>query len=666
MEEAAIRALLNSLLMCSAAFEGLQPNAAELEVFEFKDGGIQMQTFTWNESFVSTPINIEFDGTIEGANVQMVVNGEKIELGGQVSIKNSLGIPVNCPVAGDTNEIRLVTRSTLCNSGYYVYRVQDKLYGLANQADRYSFIFGVDGSVIEEKKIPLVVNDKLGVNQTKGTLVYKDGYGMCQELTAGSLSSSWESRFCDDEKITLVPNETSGWHHVQYLQIVHYCKLNWTIPRDELKNVYVRFLYRPPPPKARRRGLLTERGKVLVGLSAGFLGVVLIAFVGSAPFWYKWSPWGGAWRREKKPVPNTNLQSPSEDLPRDSYGNVDCNLRMEKSAYDMQRVLDLKDSFKDEDLGLHLPQTIFDASTYHHVAKLSHGRMSVVHKYSVHAKPCELFAAVKFTVVRDEMEMQRAKQEVALLRFFSECKSHPKDYGNLHLADVCGYGHYPNLFFYIMLCYKRSIQDVLEDLPCSNYGQKLNVCYQMLQGILELQRLGYAHGDIKPANYMQWKLDENKLSIVGFGFVKKFGAKRPAGCGTLEYMSLPALRGQEVSMVDDMQSWFHCCVVVLTGEFAYSRPTPDETEGLVELYLKAQTEDVPQYPSKDDEIIAMLRNLIWDKPPGNTIDMAAVLKTLDEFRVKFEFNYTDPWWDSLPTEKPSSAKSETTKKSKKS
>uniref|UniRef100_A0A1I7SNC9 Protein kinase domain-containing protein n=1 Tax=Bursaphelenchus xylophilus TaxID=6326 RepID=A0A1I7SNC9_BURXY len=189
------------------------------------------------------------------------------------------------------------------------------------------------------------------------------------------------------------------------------------------------------------------------------------------------------------------------------------------------------------------------------------------------------------------------------------------DYGNLHLADVCGYGHYPNLFFYIMLCYKRSIQDVLEDLPCSNYGQKLNVCYQMLQGILELQRLGYAHGDIKPANYMQWKLDENKLSIVGFGFVKKFGAKRPAGCGTLEYMSLPALRGQEVSMVDDMQSWFHCCVVVLTGEFAYSRPTPDETEGLVELYLKAQTEDVPQYPSKDDEIIAMLRNLIWDKPP---------------------------------------------------
>uniref|UniRef100_A0A1I7RU20 Protein kinase domain-containing protein n=1 Tax=Bursaphelenchus xylophilus TaxID=6326 RepID=A0A1I7RU20_BURXY len=265
------------------------------------------------------------------------------------------------------------------------------------------------------------------------------------------------------------------------------------------------------------------------------------------------------------------------------------------------------------------------------------------------------------------MEMERAKQEVALLEFFRDCrKAHPKDYEDWHLVGAGDWGHYPNLYFYVMPLYERSIQDVLNDLPNAKYGQKLNVCYQMLQGILELQRLGYAHGDLKPANYMQKKLDEIKLYIVGFGFVQKFGAKRPAGCGTLEYMSLPALRGQEVSMVDDMQSWFHCCVVVLTGEFAYSRPTPDETEGLVELYLKAQTEDVPQFPSKDDEIIAMLRNLIWDKPPGNTIDMAAVLKTLDEFRVKFEFNYTDPWWDSLPTEKPSSAKSETTKKSKKS
>uniref|UniRef100_A0A1I7SK56 Protein kinase domain-containing protein n=1 Tax=Bursaphelenchus xylophilus TaxID=6326 RepID=A0A1I7SK56_BURXY len=72
------------------------------------------------------------------------------------------------------------------------------------------------------------------------------------------------------------------------------------------------------------------------------------------------------------------------------------------------------------------------------------------------------------------------------------------------------WGHYPNLYFYVAPFLKRSLQDVLEDLPCSHYGQKLNLCYQMLQGILELQRLGYAHGDIKPANYMQWEVDTNK------------------------------------------------------------------------------------------------------------------------------------------------------------
>ncbi|CAD5235592.1 unnamed protein product [Bursaphelenchus xylophilus] len=662
MEETAIQALVNSLLMCSALFDGPTPNMAELKVLEYKDGEIWMQTRNWNGSLELS--RIPFSGPIlmNGANLQMVVDGDRIELGGHVNTKSDIGNTVQCPVAGDTNGIRMVTRPTMCDNDYFVYRIKDRLYGIGRHAYRYTFIFSLGGSVIEEKKIPIEGDDDFGVNQAKGTYVYTNDHGDCKEVTVGPLTTSWEPHSCDGEKITLVANEASGWHHVQYLQVVHNCELNPTVPRDKLKNVYVRFMHVPPKrTAARRRGLLTERGKVLVGLSAGFLGVVLIAFVGSAPFWYKWSPWGGAWRREKKPVPNTGLEKDGwssnrdrdDDAPRDSYGNVDCNLRMRrKSIHDIPKVLDLKDSFRDEDLGLLLPQTIFGGARYRHVAALSHGRMSVVHKYRMND---EAFVAIKFMVVRDEMEMERAKQEVALLEFFGECKgSHPKDW---HLAVVDDWGHYPNLFFYIMLFFERSIQDVLDDLPCSNYGQKLNVCYQMLQGILELQRLGYAHGDLKPANYMQKKLDENKLHIVGFGFVKKFGAKRPAGCGTLEYMSLPALRGQEVSMVDDMQSWFQCCVVVLTGEFAYSRPTPDETEGLVDLYLKAQTEDVPQFPSKDGEIIAKLRDLIWDKPPGNTIDMAAVSKTIDEFRVKLDFKYTDPWWNSLPTDKPSSAKS---------
>ncbi|CAD5235577.1 unnamed protein product [Bursaphelenchus xylophilus] len=282
MEEAAIRALVNSLLICSAAFEGLQPNAAELKVFEFKDGGIQLQTFNWNESFVSETVKIVFNGTIEGANVQMVVNGEKIELGGQVSSKDSDGI-VKCPVAGDTNEIRVVTRSTLCDADYYAYRVQDKLYGLANKADKFSFIFGVDGSLIERVEMPLAVDDKLGVDQTRGTLVYKDGDGKCQELTAGPLDPPWEPKPCGGEMITLVANEASAWHHVQYLEVRHNC-LNSTIPGDQLKNVYVRFLsygdvestteFDPNLP------LFSAVEKVYIGLAvAGVVLLVAISFL---------------------------------------------------------------------------------------------------------------------------------------------------------------------------------------------------------------------------------------------------------------------------------------------------------------------------------------------------------------------------------------------------
>uniref|UniRef100_A0A1I7SG93 Uncharacterized protein n=2 Tax=Bursaphelenchus xylophilus TaxID=6326 RepID=A0A1I7SG93_BURXY len=307
MEEAAIKALVNSLLMCSALFDGPTPNMAELKVLEYKDRGIWMQTRNWSGSLELS--RIPFSGsTIEGANLQMVVDGDRIELGGQVTHRDSEGSSVKCPVAGDTNGIRVVTRSSSCDVNFHVYRIKDRLYGIARKASRYTYIFSLGGSEIEKREIPVVVDERLGINQIKGTYVYKDGLGTCQEVTVGSLTTSWEPRSCNDEKITLVPNETSGWHHVQYLQIVHNCELDPAIPRDELKNVYVRFMHVPPKPKARRRGLLTERGKVLVGLSAGFLGVVLIAFVGSAPFWYKWSPWGGAWRREKKPVPNTDLE----------------------------------------------------------------------------------------------------------------------------------------------------------------------------------------------------------------------------------------------------------------------------------------------------------------------------------------------------------------------
>uniref|UniRef100_A0A1I7RU03 Protein kinase domain-containing protein n=1 Tax=Bursaphelenchus xylophilus TaxID=6326 RepID=A0A1I7RU03_BURXY len=311
----------------------------------------------------------------------------------------------------------------------------------------------------------------------------------------------------------------------QYLQVVHNCELNPTVPRDKLKNVYVRFMHVPPKrTAARRRGLLTERGKVLVGLSAGFLGVVLIAFVGSAPLWYKWSPWGGAWRREKKPVPNTDLEKDGwssnrdrdDDAPRDSYGNVDWNL-LTRDYRDQYRAVDFKETFKDDDFGLPLPKVTDDSFSlrfhYEHVKTLSHGKMRAVHQYGIGDGS---FVAIKFMVAKDEVEMERAKQEIALLRFFWDSnKSMPKEKKQPHLAKVGDSGRYQNVIFYSMNFFARSIQDVLEDLPCSNYGQKLNVCYQMLQGILELQRLGYAHGDLKPANFMQKRLNDNLVGLAG-------------------------------------------------------------------------------------------------------------------------------------------------------
>ncbi|CAD5208156.1 unnamed protein product [Bursaphelenchus xylophilus] len=240
MDDSAMKTLVKSLLMCSV-FDGLQPQSAELKVFDFKGGAIEMKTIHWNGTIEKKTIDIELtDGTVDGANVQMVAKGEDIALGGEVRTKNRNGLPINCPAAGNTDKIRAVTRRVLCYPEFEVYRVQDKLYGIASAAARETFIFGLDGNEIESARIPVVVDDKLGVNQVNGTYVYKDGDGKCQEVTVGPLSPPWKSKPCAGGNITLVANENSEWYHVQYLEVVHNC-LNSTIPGDKLKKAYVRF-----------------------------------------------------------------------------------------------------------------------------------------------------------------------------------------------------------------------------------------------------------------------------------------------------------------------------------------------------------------------------------------------------------------------------------------
>uniref|UniRef100_A0A1I7S883 SdrD_B domain-containing protein n=2 Tax=Bursaphelenchus xylophilus TaxID=6326 RepID=A0A1I7S883_BURXY len=170
----------------------------------------------------------------------MVAKGEDIALGGQVSTKGSNGASVNCPVAGDTNKIRTVTERDSCDADFEVYRVQDKLYGIPKRTQRNTYIFGLDGKKINSAEIPVVVDDKLGVNQANGTYVYKDGDGKCQEVTVGALSPPWKAKPCAGGNITLIANKNSEWYHVQYLEVVHNC-LNSTIPGDKLKKAYVRF-----------------------------------------------------------------------------------------------------------------------------------------------------------------------------------------------------------------------------------------------------------------------------------------------------------------------------------------------------------------------------------------------------------------------------------------
>ncbi|CAD5207724.1 unnamed protein product [Bursaphelenchus xylophilus] len=663
MEEIAIRALVKSLLMCSALFKGPQPNLAELRLFEFKDGGILMETLDWNERLVPKPI--EFNGTIEGVNLQMVVKGDAIELGGQVTVKESDGNRVHCPVAGDANAVRIVTTPDDCSIHFYVYRIKDKLYGIANKRRKVAAIFDLDGERMEMKEIPVVVDGNLGLNQAGGTYVYKDGDGKCQEMPVGSLALNWTPYSCNKVKISLVANQESAWYHVQYLQVMHDCELASFIPKNELKNVYVRFLYEnvsllslSPAPSTERSGRVTYEEQLYIAIGVLSIVAFLLFLAIVLAYWFNRKTVAARSRRFRRPkTPEQKQVNPNVEVPHFVLQELTDEEDMgdeedEENPLDTLPTMALNEGeiVHDDSLQLDLP-TLIDLGThrYTHVGHLGSGSYGTVHEYKAEHGDKDA-VAVKFQPTTTPTEKQRAKGEFMLIR-----KIRLYAGSDPYVLLVLDVGQYPNYVFFVSPLYELCMQEAVDGiLRRATYAQKLNACYQMLLGILDLQRLGYAHNDIKPANYMQRRRTENKIVLCDFGMAKKFGSKRLPGRGTLLFMPITALRGDLVSMVDDLNSWFYVYCVVVCGGIPYSPPTNRDLpyQQLVQTYLKAQLEGVPRFRTdfEDREIIGTLRELIWNKPPGDTIDMNAVKKTLDELQIKFQFSYMDPWWDVPPEE----------------
>lgn len=93
-------------------------------------------------------------------------------------------------------------------------------------------------------------------------------------------------------------------------------------------------------------------------------------------------------------------------------------------------------------------------------------------------------------------------------------------------------------------------------------------------GLRDIHATGYAHCDLKPANFMFVK-DSNKikLQVIDFGLIEVYAidgkllADRENCCpkGTPNYMSRNCHRGKKLSRRDDLESLMYIVITLLNG-----------------------------------------------------------------------------------------------------
>lgn len=115
--------------------------------------------------------------------------------------------------------------------------------------------------------------------------------------------------------------------------------------------------------------------------------------------------------------------------------------------------------------------------------------------------------------------------------------------------------------------------------------------YQMLKCIEELHKRGYIHRDVKLGNFLLRRNKETPICLIDFGLSRRYVDKRtgkmyqprenPGFVGTTKYASVNALSGNEISMADDLISWFYTLVDMIKGELPWVAKGKDKDEVLM-------------------------------------------------------------------------------------
>uniref|UniRef100_A0A1I7RX40 Protein kinase domain-containing protein n=1 Tax=Bursaphelenchus xylophilus TaxID=6326 RepID=A0A1I7RX40_BURXY len=713
MDLGKVATIIQALNACEVLFGDVKPNRFEVKSFKMTEGQIELFATKDNAaSFETVPINYTGPAFKE-IQLQMSIQGNKTIVGGQVV--NGI---LNCAVIGDDKELIQVAN---CNNDYCAYLFEDAVYVIFNSPSMHSQVYKGPGQLDMEKKQPNIsCAHRFGVDDVKRAFYFKKN-GTCMHEFFDGFKNPWSPAECDSfVPITLEPDTPTQFYHLRHLMIVTGCQMPRLITENMIDNTFIQFTFIDPTVTTTISTSTTidEAAEMrLLALVAGCVGggtlLVLVATLiavflkclginiccckkkkkvapKKAPpvpvrrppqpydLYPEYSmdektksikaepkvekkvakkPRKKKVKPEEKPKVVQGIDSKEVDCAQDSMGNVDENLKS-MNPLDHMPIDDLENVklVNDPEFDGKVPEVLENIRTYVYVKKLGQGGFGAVYKYRVGHIGDE-FVAIKFVKASNVEELRYAKKEFMQARQIERLLG---DQDTL-IVTILGIGRNVSAMYMVMPFYYRTLTFLMyEDEPLQ-LQKKLIIAYHLLRPILQLQKVKYAHLDLKPDNYMQRSPYSNACILCDFGLARRFGCKRGGAEGSADYMSVASHTHQRVTLLDDMQSWLITLIAIFRqdlpwrlegnprinskGEESETGLHTDQADYRDKLFLKNLYFESVGRSSVQDTVICDLAEMIWFKDRRDMISMKQVLAYMDKLPEKYNFKYTDYWFD---------------------
>ncbi len=176
----------------------------------------------------------------------------------------------------------------------------------------------------------------------------------------------------------------------------------------------------------------------------------------------------------------------------------------------------------------------------------------------------------------------------------------------------------------------------LENGQSFSVGTIIWIARQCAQGLNDLARAGFSHGDVKPDNI--FLETDGQAKLIDLGFAESIGAPRALGqvrclTGTPEYMAPEScLRGTVNPLLRDMYSLGVVVYRLLSGRLPFQAAT---VEQVLRLHGSARPPALGELcPSAPDDLINLVQRLLAKQPVRRPQSYSSLIRELTALELQ--------------------------------